>query len=175
MRSARDLVARLALALALAWSTTVHAGDLPEYRLKAAFVYNFALFTEWPAEVGSTINVCVLGKDPFGDEIDPLQGKPVGNRTIAIQRKPAVEALKGCQVVFFPAASLAGLPKALETLRGTPVLTIADTPGALAQGVALNMNLVQNKVTFEANLEAARAARLTLSSKLLRLATEVRQ
>ncbi len=175
MRSARVLLAPLFAALAILWSAGASAGDLPEYRLKAAFVYNFALFTEWPAEIGGTINVCVLGKDPFGDEIDPLQGKPVGHRTIAIQRKPAPEALKGCQVVFFPAATMSSVPKALETLRGTPVLTIADTPGALAQGIALNMNLVQNKVTFEANLEAARGSRLTLSSKLLRLATEVKQ
>ncbi|MFZ2220492.1 MAG: YfiR family protein, partial [Rhodoferax sp.] len=62
-----------------------------------------------------------------------------------------------------------------DTLRGVPALLIAETPGALKQGAMLNMNLVQGRVTFEANLVAARSARLALSSKLLRLATEVVQ
>ena len=63
----------------------------------------------------------------------------------------------------------------LDELRDTPALTVADTPGAARQGVALNMAVVQNRIAFEANLQAARAARLNLSSKLLRLATEVHQ
>lgn len=177
MRDARHAL-RFVMALAASvlgvLAPRAHANELPEYRLKAAFVYNFVLFTEWPAEVGTTLNVCVHGKDPFGPEIDPLQGKAVGGRTIAVQRKTAVDALKGCQVVFVAPSAIDALPRVLETLRGAPVLTIADSPGATAQGVALNMSLVRDKVTFQANLEAARAARLTLSSKLLRLATEVR-
>ena len=63
----------------------------------------------------------------------------------------------------------------LELLRGQSVLTVADSSGALQQGVALNMGVAQGRVTFEANLAAARAMRLNLSSKLLRLATEVVQ
>jgi hypothetical protein len=66
-----------------------------------------------------------------------------------------------------------GIARVLSTLRGATVLTIADTPGAVQQGVALNMTVVKNKITFEANLTAARAANLKLSSKLLSLATEV--
>jgi hypothetical protein len=151
------------------------AQDLPEYRLKAAFLYNFALFTEWPAEVGGTLNLCVVGADPFGDEINGLQGKAVGTRSLAVLRKPAGQPVAGCQVVFVPAQSVASLPKLLEQVKGQPVLTVADSAGAAQQGVALNMAVANNKVTFEANLRAARAAGLTLSSKLLRLATEVHQ
>jgi hypothetical protein len=172
--SARAFAWLLGLVL-IACASRVLAGELPEYRLKAAFIYNFALFTEWPAEVGNTLNLCVVGKDPFGEEIDPLNGKPVGARTIAVQRKAPGDPLKGCQVVFIAGSAVSGLQRVLEGVRGSPVLTIADTPGAASRGVALNMNLVQDKVTFEANMEAARNARLTLSSKLLRLATEVRQ
>lgn len=151
------------------------ADALPEYRLKAAFLYNFAVFTEWPSEVGGTLNVCIHGQDPFGKDVDALQGKAAGARTLAIQRRSAGESLKGCQVVFIAASAMGGLPRVLEELRDAPVLTVADTPGAARQGVALNMAVAQNKVTFEANLLAARAAHLTLSSKLLRLATEVQQ
>ena len=172
--SARILLWLVSLALA-SFAPQASSNDLPEYRLKAAFIYNFALFTEWPAGVGATLNLCVFGKDPFGEEIDPLQGKKVGDRSIAVQRKTSVESLKGCQIVFIASSAIGSLPRVLDSLRGTPVLTVADSPGAADQGVALNMSVAQNKVAFEANLQAARAAGVNLSSKLLRLATEVRQ
>jgi len=153
----------------------VHANELPEYRLKAAFVYNFALFTEWPAEIGSTLNLCIYGDDPFGKEIDALQGKAVGSRSMAVQRRSASDSLKGCQIVFIAPSAMANLARVLKQLNEGAALTVADTPGACRDGVILNMAVERNKVTFEANLPAARAARLTLSSKLLRLATEVHQ
>jgi hypothetical protein len=154
--------------------TACARAQLPsEYRLKAAFLYNFALFTEWPAEVGPTLNLCIQGQDPFGEEIDALQGKAVAGRSIALQRKTGGDSLKGCQIVFVPAQALARLPHMLDELGDQPILTVADSPGAARQGVALNMTLTQNKITFEANLQAARTGRLKLSSKLLRLATEV--
>ncbi len=149
--------------------------DLPEYRLKAAFLYNFTAFTEWPADVGSTLNLCIVGADPFGAEIEPLTGKKVGERSLAVQRKSTPESLKGCHLVFITAAANGQLPRMLDALRGQPVLTVADAPGAVHQGVMLNMAVAQGRVTFEANLVAARSARLNLSSKLLRLATEVVQ
>ena len=173
--SPRAWIAALALALCAAAPAVRAADDLPEYRLKAAFVYNFALFTEWPADVGSTLRLCIFGPDPFGAELDGLQGKAVGERSIAVQRKTGVDGLKGCQIVFVSPSATAQLPRVLEALEGQAVLTVADSPGAARQGVALNMAVNQNKVSFEANLKAARAARLNLSSKLLRLATEVIQ
>lgn len=173
--SARAWLAVAAFAMCACAPAARAADDLPEYRLKAAFVYNFALFTEWPADVGNTLRLCVFGTDPFGAELDGLQGKAVGERSIAVQRKTAIEALKGCQIVFVAPAAAAQLPRVLEALDGQTVLTVADSPGAARQGVALNMAVNQNKVSFEANLKAARAAKLNLSSKLLRLATEVIQ
>lgn len=173
--SARARLAAAALALC-AWAPAARAADaLPEYRLKAAFLYNFALFTEWPAGVGATLQLCVLGTDPFGGELDGLQGKAVGERSLAVQRKTGIDGLKGCQIVFVAPAAVAQLPRVLDALEGQAVLTVADSAGAARQGVALNMAVNQNKVTFEANLKAARAAKLNLSSKLLRLATEVIQ
>ncbi len=151
------------------------AQELPEYRLKAAFLYNFALFTQWPAEVGETLNLCIVGRDPFGREIDDLQGKPVGERSMVVLRKGVGDSLKTCHVAFIAAATAGNLTRVLDELRERAVLTVADSPAAAHQGVALNMTVINNKVTFEANLQATRAARISLSSKLLRLATEVRQ
>ena len=151
------------------------AADLTEYQLKAAFLYNFAVFTEWPTEVGTSLNLCILGPDPFGDEINELAGKAVGSRTLVIQRKNTGESLRACQVVYISTQAFRNLPKILDELRDRPILTVADSPGAARQGVALNMAVNQNRITFEASQVAARANRLTLSSKLLRLATEVYQ
>jgi hypothetical protein len=174
LRSVRLPAWCLALALT-AFATAAVSDDLPEYRLKAAFLYNFALFTEWPAATGAALNLCVYGHDPFGAEIDALQGKPVGERHLVVRRVTTVDGLAICQVVFIAGPSGDAIPRVLSILRGAPVLTVADTPGAAQQGVALNMDVVKNKITFEANLTAARAANLKLSSKLLGLATEVLQ
>jgi hypothetical protein len=173
-RNARMAAWCLGLAL-IGFAPAALSDDLPEYRLKAAFLYNFALFTEWPAEVGSTLNLCVYGKDPFGDELDGLQGKAVGDRRLAARRVTSIEALSACQVVFIAGPSGDGISRVLSALRGATVLIIADVPGAAKQGVALNMSVVNSKITFEANLTAARAANVKLSSKLLSLATEVLQ
>jgi len=172
----RARMAAWCLGLALmAFAATAFSDDLPEYRLKAAFLYNFALFTEWPSDTGSTLNLCVYGRDPFGAEIDVLQGKPVGNRRMAVRRVLSVEGLTACQLVFMADPSVADIASVLSAVHGAAVLTVADAPGAAKRGVALNMNVVKNRITFEANLAAARAANLNLSSRLLSLATEVLQ
>ena len=173
---ARRLLWRALLSLALlSAGVAAWAQDLPEYRLKAAFLYNFAAFTEWSADLGGSLNLCIVGADPFGAEIDALNGKKVGERSLVVQRKTTTESLKSCQIVFITTAANGHLPRVLDALRGQPALTVADTPGAVHQGVMLNMAVAQGRITFEANLVAARGARLNLSSKLLRLATEVVQ
>jgi len=161
------------LATALVQGVPAWGQELPEYRLKAAFLYNFIAFTEWLADTGVTLNLCILGVDPFGKELDALQGGGAGTRSLAVHRKPGGEGLKGCQVVFVAASAIGSLPRVLEEVRDRPTLVIADSPGAARQGVALNMLVVQDKIRFEANLQAVRTARLSLSSKLLRLAVEV--
>ncbi len=162
-------------AAALLAAPSAHADGLPEYRLKAAFVYNFMAFAEWPSDTGAGLNLCILGDDPFGKEIDALQGKAIGHRAIALHRKASGESLKPCQAVFLTASTMDSLPRLLDNVRGRPVLTLADSAGAMRRGVMINMDLAQGKVSFEANLAAARASGLNLSSKLLRLATEVQQ
>ena len=171
---------RLACALLLgccALSGTAHADAdvIPEYRLKTAFLYNFVRFTEWPPEIGSTLTLCILGPDPFGPEIDALQGKLIGERSIAVLRRSEDESPGACQIVFIAPGAIARLPHVLDALRGKPVLTVADSPGAARAGVVLNMKLTQDKISFEANQRAARSAGLALSSQMLRLATDVIQ
>ena len=161
------------LALAFGWLSSAVAEELPEYRLKAAFLYNFALYTEWPVEVGPTLNLCIYGEDPFGADVDALNGKRVGLRNIVVQRV-AKEALSGCHIVFFAQSAIAGSARTLESLRNSSMLTVADSPDSARKGVALNMVMGDAKISFEVNLKAL-GPRLALSSKLLRLARDIQQ
>ena len=170
--SVRTLLSVFAVSLLLG-SRALGADELPEYRLKAAILYNFVQFTEWPSEVGPALDLCVVGQDPFGQEIDALQDKPAGVRHLAVHRKTESESLKGCSIVFIVPASMGSLARFISDIHDGAVLTVADSPGATRRGVILNMSINQGKVAFEVNLKAAKAARLKLSSKVLRLATDV--
>ena len=157
----------------LCWMAPVRADNPAEYRIKAAFLYNFVSFTAWPAALGNTLHLCVYGPDPFGEDLDRLQGRTVAGRGLAVHRTNSADALGHCQVVFITRPVIANLARVLDSLSGKAVLTVADSPGAARQGVALNLGLEQNKVVFDANPGAAHG--LVLSSKLLRLAREVFQ
>lgn len=146
-----------------------------ERELKVAVLYNFMLYTEWPADVGTVLNLCLYGTDRFEQAIGVLQGKLVNLRVIDLQRRRPGEALQDCQLVFMAdPVSQDGL-RVLAELRGKPVLSVADSPGAAHVGVALNMVTRGDKIAFEVNLTAVRAARIKLSSKLLHLSTAVIQ
>lgn len=165
---------RLVLGASICLSApSARSDEIPEYRLKAAVIYNFAAFTEWPTTVGATLNLCIFGPDPFGPEIDGLNGKNVGAHTLAVQRKSTLDELKDCQIVFVSRSAIDQIPRLLTIIQGSPTLTVADNPGAARAGIALNLNVAADRISFEANLEAARSAGIDLSSKLLRLATEV--
>jgi hypothetical protein len=165
----------LLAALLFVLPPAVFPTEAPEYQLKAAFLYNFTQFTDWPATVGRELTLCTYGQDPFGVEIDDLAGKPVGLRTLQLRRRVSTAALNTCHVLYVARDAAASLPTLRQRLAGLPVLIVTDTPGAIRSGATLNMTVAQNRVTFEANRRTAREAGLDLSSRLLRLATEVIQ
>ena len=169
------------LALALGYGLPVahapaQASSTLEYRVKAAFIYNFIAFTQWPDGIANhTINLCLYGEDHFGPEIDKLQEKSVGARSIKVLRVQDATQLKQCQVAFFSKSTGNNLGGILSGLSAAPILTLADNPDAISQGIAINMNLVNDKIVFEINLGVARNNGLDISSKLLQLATKVHQ
>ena len=158
--------------LGVTWGSTQES---PEYTLKAAFLYNFIQFTEWPDTVGDTLKVCVFGNDPFGDNLNRLNGKAAGKRLMAIYRTTRLADLKECHVVFVSRGNISQLPDILEIVKSKPVLTVADSPNAAKRGIMLNMETSQNKVIFDANMVLARHAGLSLSSRLLKLCNKVYQ
>lgn len=150
--------------------------DAPiEYQVKAAFVYNFIAFTQWPIDgMSQTINLCVYGKDYFGREIDKLARRPIDKRTIEVIRTSNPTYLKNCQVVFFSKSTndIAGI---LHNLHDRPVLTLADSANAISEGIIINLDVMDEKIVFEINLGIARKSGLDFSSKLLQLAVKVHQ
>ncbi len=146
-----------------------------ERALKAAFIYNFMLFSDWPVEVGPVLQVCLNGPDRFDQAFDALQDKRVEFRSIVVQRKSKGDSLRDCHLVYVSDLPTVDLVRMRDELSGKPALTVADSPGAARQGFAINLVVVNNKLTFGVNLQAARAARIRISSKLLQRATEVIQ
>ena len=150
------------------------AGPSREYLVKAAFLYNFAKFTVWPAKAfaapSTPLRLCLLGKDPFQGALDSLAGKTVRKRKLEIHRLTKTSGLGKCHLLFVSASENKRLATILKILRGMPVLAIGDMPNFAHSGGIINLKTVRNKVRFEINVNAAKRAHLKFSSKLLRLA-----
>ena len=161
------------LSLGLLFLTPIAYSDaLPEFRLKAVFLYNFIAYTEWP-DHHITINLCIYGDNSFENEIDALNERSVNAQQIKIHHKTDIESLLDCQVIFISSSAINDVKSILNYLDSKPILTIADSKDAVQHGVVLNMSVVNNKILFEANQQAALQNGLTLSARLLRLATKV--
>jgi hypothetical protein len=159
----------------LAGATAVSAQDSPpsEYEVKAAFLYNFPKFVDWPARrapVENVLTLCVLGPNPFGKALEVLQDKPVGTVVWRVTFADSKTNLRECPVLFISASDSGNLTQILDSIKGLPVLTVGDTEGYGGRGVVINFYLQDNKVRFEINVEASRLAGLTISSQLLKLA-----
>ncbi len=151
------------------------ANNKIEYQVKAAFIYNFIAFTHWPDSADKNMVLCIYGENDFLEEINKLQGKLVDNRQIKVEHIFNHQELKACQIIFFPESVNNNLSSILEEIQNEPILTLADSENAASQGVMINMDLVNNKIVFDINLEAARKSKLNISSKLLQLAAKVYQ
>jgi len=148
----------------------------PEYRIKAAFLYNFARFVSWPASAtgNNEFSLCVLGTDPFGELVDSLAGKLVHNQGLVIRRLQVITLEDNCQLVYISRENLVDLAATLAMLKDQPVLTVSDMDDFIARGGIIRFRLVKKKVRFDINTDAASTAGLTISSKLLSLARIVR-
>jgi YfiR/HmsC-like len=149
-----------------------------EYEVKAAFLYNFAKFIDWPdssfADPGAPFAICVLGVDPFGRTLDGvLEGKTIGNRRVTLSRLQDATQARKCQMLFVSSSESRRLPEIVERLRGANILLVAEFPGFAEAGGALQFIIEDNRVRFLINTDAAQRAGLRLSSKLLSVARVV--
>jgi hypothetical protein len=171
-RRFRRLVTGIALLLPLGLT----AQPVHEHDLKAAFVYNFALFTDWPADTiyeGGTLNICINPASALRPALNALRDKPIRGRRIAL-REPAPGTVRACHVLFLEATDRRAWPQMREALAGATVLTVADDQEPGLEGSIIMLGFEGNRIVFSIDTRAAGAASLILSSKLLRLAAEVR-
>jgi hypothetical protein len=150
-----------------------------EYVVKAAFLYHFAQFVEWPAtafhDANSPYVYCTVGLDPFRGALDSaLKDKTVGTRAFEVRHLKQALEVQGCHVVFLGESPKRQVGQATAALQGSPVLLVGESEEFLEEGGMIGFLLEDNKVRFEVNLEATDKAGLKLSAKLLALAKTVK-
>ena len=170
--------------LLLTWASpfpfrSIHAQEAPtEYQLKAAYLFNFLRFVEWPGDPQEDAHghwvIGIVGDNPFGDELTQIiSGKTVQGHELQVRRFQAGEDLRACHVLFISASEKKRLPSMLAALNGSSTLTVADMEHFLESGGMIQFVMEEKRVRFGIDVGAAGRARLKVSSKLLSLARTV--
>lgn len=141
--------------------------------LKAAFLYNFALYTTWPTGQSPSFVLCSLGRDELGSALDALTAKQVDGKPVQVRRVESAIEAKSCQLLFVSEASAGSLGSVARALQAHPVLVVSDAAGA-ADLAMIHIEPDGSRLAFGVSLQRVRAAGLDLSAKLLRLARSVR-
>lgn len=173
----RSVARRFAL-LALAASVGhIHAEGpvADEYPVKAAFIFNFAKFVEWPAVAfkgpEDPFAICVLGQNPFGTALeDVVRNKTVADRGFVVREVLNAQQASKCHIVFVTASERKRFHSILEELKGHSILTVGEAEDFVANGGVINFKLKDARVRIEIDTGAAERAKLRISSKLLSLA-----
>ena len=171
------------------FGATAESETSREYQIKAAFLFNFFKFVDWPEEKTVDSNepftIGVIGTDPFGKSLEPIKEKEVKGRKVVIKQiknlkekessknKDAIEALRKCHLLFICSSEKENLLTIIEALKDASVLTVGETSGFLESGGIINFVMEDKKVRFEINNFAAKQANLKIRSKLLRLARRI--
>lgn len=181
-------LALVLFATVLAAEALTDPEDNREYQIKAAFLYNFIKFVDWPEEASDAnkpIIIGIIGNNPFGNAFEPVKDKPVKDRKVIIQlfeglsktgnfkKHPQIEAIRACNLLFICRSEKKKLKETLDLLKDHSVLTVADMQGFLEAGGIINFVIEKNKTGFEINIAAAKKAKLEIRSNLLRLAKRV--
>ena len=174
--SAATLIS-LACVVPLAHSQQSKAG---EFQVKAAYLYNFGRFVAWPdqnsPDANAAFEICVLGADPFGATLDStLATASIGGKNVQAKRITKPQDVDDCRILFISTSEERHLKDVLSALDNASVLTVSDIPRFSERGGMIGFILDGDRVRFDVNLSSAQSARLTLSSELLKVATNVRK
>ena len=167
----------------------------PEYQIKAAFLYNFIKFIDWPEEKvpdsNEPIIIGIIGKDPFRDAFEPIKDRTVKGKKVIVERfkgleelkklygnnqsglDQQIEAIRKCHLLFVCSSENQELKETINLVKDHSVLTVADMKGFLKSGGTINFVMKTEKVRFEINVAAAKRAKLKIRSQLLRLAEKI--
>jgi hypothetical protein len=150
-----------------------------EYQVKAAFLYNFAQFVTWPTGafsggVQGAFVIGVIGDDPFGSYLDDLvRNQRAGSHPISVQRFRQASEASNCQILYIAGSEAGRYDSIVSALRGRNILTVSDINGFAEHGGMIAFVTENNRVRFKINVATAKAAGLTISSKVLRVAEVV--
>ena len=163
------------LLLALSPPVRAQGGTNSEYRVKLAFLYNFAQFVQWPSDAFSSSGVplilCVAGENPFQGEIEQsLRDRMVGGHPVELKRLLPDDNPRACQIIFVRAAEMKIAPRIFASAKGSNTLTVGEAIGFAERGGVINLTREENRLRFEVNTNAAAQTHLKISSKLLALA-----
>jgi hypothetical protein len=173
-------LAVLALALGMVRGpAAAPAGPGMEYQVKAVFLFNFTQFVDWPADAfakpDAPLVIGILGDDPFDKYLDDVvRGEKACGHPIVIKRFHDAESARECQLLFVAGAGSRRPDSVLAALKDRKILTVGDAEGFSQRGGMIDFITKQGKIRLQINMETVRAADLTVSSKLLRLADIVK-
>jgi len=166
------------LAALLLCASTGGAQNVTESSLKAAFIYSFARFTEWPQDVLATtgpFTACVLGDSPIRDALErTVKDRQLSGRGVSVLLVQVDGNLRSCHLLYVSGVTPTQIAGIVAAVKGAPVLTISDVDSFAQQGGIAQMFVENGKMRFDLNLEVAKLSRLQLSSKLIVLAARVK-
>lgn len=163
----------------LAAGTNASSNAPLEYEVKAAFLFRFAQFVEWPADTfkraGEPFTYCTIGEDPFRGALErTLNGKSIGQRALRVEHLSGAGKIGECQVLFVGGpGDKKHVADTLANAGSMPILTVGETEQFAENGGSIGFCTEDNKIRFEVNLDAAGKAGLKISAKLLALAKTV--
>lgn len=150
---------------------------LPEYEIKAVYIYNFAKYITWPDNAFESpeapLFFCIVGSNPFGNALNTIENKMVKGRNLKTKLCGTMECITECHILFISSSKKKELSKIMSILQGLPVLIISESKKSIYVGVMIVIFKVGEKVRFNINWPAAQRAQLHISSHLLKLAGEV--
>jgi hypothetical protein len=151
------------------------AGSPSEYQVKAVFLFNFSHFVDWPSQAFKSPSepfiIGVLGTDPFGPLLDEtVRGEHVEGHPLVVRRFDTPQDAGDCRILFIDRSQAAAIDQIVKTLAHRNVLTVAEIPGSAERGLVVEFATENNRIRLKIDVDAARAAGLAISSKLLRLA-----
>jgi len=166
-------VAGLMVICCIASSVAV-AAEPTENAVKVAYLYNFALFVDWPSDTWTdndeTFNVCILGVNTFGRALDSLRGKTIKTREVSVVQINTAAEADQCQILFISQSERQQVLHIIEQVNRKPSLTISDMTNFVQSGGMIGLFTDEGRIQFEINKPAAEQAGLTISSHVLRLA-----
>jgi hypothetical protein len=172
----------IAAGLTMLVGTPAHslsASNHSEYEVKAAYLYNFGRFIEWPHDAPSSrasdFSICVLGHDPFGQTLDTtISGERIDSKNVVARRISAGDEAGNCRELFISSSEDKRIKEILSAVSKQGVLTVSDMPQFIQQGGMVQFVVIDERVRFQINLAAAQQGRLNMSSELLKVAAGVR-